>query len=315
MNKTYNLTGYILGFIILLSCFTSIAFAEDVYAVQEQQMLDLINNERLNYGLEPLSFNPVLTQVAREHSKEMIEEDYFSHNSYDGTPFSERIKDVGYPIYRIAENIAMNYPPNVVKAHENLMNSAGHRANILSANYNEIGIGIWVGEYSSYSNTAMYTQDFGWNPNAENPLSITSSDPASSSIISNGGDQLFSIRTNAACDVRWSVDGTIVKTDENVTFSSYNMRSPSETIHEVEATAVSSKGTDSVSWMLEVASSKSIKGDFDGDKDVDFDDFVEFAQAYESISTDTKYSSIFDFDDDGDVDFDDFVEFAAVYNA
>jgi len=55
------------------------------------------------------------------------------------------------------------------------------------------------------------------------------------------------------------------------------------------------------------------KGDFDGDGDVDFDDFVEFAAAYNSVSGDANYSSVFDFDNDGDVDFDDFVEFAGVY--
>ncbi|WP_319506153.1 CAP domain-containing protein [uncultured Methanolobus sp.] len=319
MNKTYYLSGYFLAFIILLTCFTSFVSAEETYAVQEQQMLDLINDERLSYGLEPLTLNPVLTQVARDHSKEMIEMDYFSHNSFDGTLFSERIRDAGYPVYRIGENIAMNYPPNVVQAHENLMNSAGHRANILSSSYNEIGIGIWVGEYSSYSNTAMYTQDFGWNQNVVvTPFSIISSQPVSDSIFSNGAEQIFSIQTNELCDVSWSVGGTLVKTDEDVTQSYYNVQSLSEGIYDIEVTAVNLKGSDSVSWVLEVIPEElpqeSIKGDFDGDNDVDFDDFVELAEVYNSSSGDMAYSSVFDFDGDNDVDFDDFVEFAAVYN-
>lgn len=314
MKKTYYLPGCIFVCIILLSCLVSAVSAEDVYAAQEKQMLDLINAERISYGLEPLSLNPVLTQVARDHSKEMIEKDYFSHDSYDGTLFWERMKDAGYPIYRVAENIAMNYPPDVVKAHENLMNSPGHRANILNPDYNEIGIGIWVGEYTSYPNTAMYTEDFGWNADAQTAFSISSSSPASYSISSDGSDQLFSIQANDLCDVSWSVDGTVVKTDEDVTVSSYNMRSPSEATHDIEATAVSSGGTDSVAWELEVMPSESMKGDFDGDKDVDFDDFVEFAEVYNSTSDNVKYNPVFDFDNDKDVDFDDFVEFAAVYN-
>ena len=73
MNKTYYLPGYFLVFVVLLTFFTSFVSAEEMYAVQEQQMLDLINDERLSYGLEPLALNPVLTEVARDHSKEMIE--------------------------------------------------------------------------------------------------------------------------------------------------------------------------------------------------------------------------------------------------
>ncbi|MCD6411654.1 MAG: VWA domain-containing protein [Thermoplasmata archaeon] len=55
------------------------------------------------------------------------------------------------------------------------------------------------------------------------------------------------------------------------------------------------------------------KGDFDGDGDIDFDDFVEFAGAYDSHCGDPNYTVIGDFDDDGDIDFDDFVYFAGVY--
>jgi hypothetical protein len=55
------------------------------------------------------------------------------------------------------------------------------------------------------------------------------------------------------------------------------------------------------------------KGDFDGDEDVDFDDFVEFAGAYGTSEGNPTYTAIADFDNDGDVDFDDFVEFAGVY--
>ena len=315
MKKAQYLSGCILGCIIFLSCFASFASAEETYSAQEQQMLDLINSERAKYGVESLRMNAVLTQVARDHSKEMIEKDYFSHNSFDGTFFSDRIKDAGYPLYRVAENIAMNYPPDVEKAHENLMGSSGHRANILSADYNEIGIGIWVGEYSSYPNTAMYTQDFGWNPNAEIPFSISSFEPASTTLISDGNTQFFRVQTNDVCDISWSVDGTIMKSDEDVTQSSYNMLSPSEGNHGIEVIATCPEGSDSVAWSLEVIFPEVMKGDFDGDEDVDFDDFVELAEAYDSTSNDPKYSSVFDFDNDDDVDFDDFVEFAALYNA
>ncbi|WP_342305361.1 hypothetical protein [Methanolobus sp. ZRKC5] len=60
---------------------------------------------------------------------------------------------------------------------------------------------------------------------------------------------------------------------------------------------------------------EEIKGDINGDKVVNFDDFVEFAASYNSVIGDSNYNAIFDFDDDGDVDFDDFVEFAGVYQS
>ncbi len=56
------------------------------------------------------------------------------------------------------------------------------------------------------------------------------------------------------------------------------------------------------------------KGDFTGDCHVDFDDFQDFAAAYDTVSGDANYNEIGDFNDDGDVDFDDFQDFAAVYN-
>jgi hypothetical protein len=58
-----------------------------------------------------------------------------------------------------------------------------------------------------------------------------------------------------------------------------------------------------------------MKGDYDGNEIVNFDDFVELAACYNSEMGDSNYDAIFDFDDDGDVDFDDFVEFAGVYQS
>jgi len=157
----------------MVSILVSTSSADNPYAEEEQQMLDLINQEREENGLDPYRFNSLLNSVASDHSQEMIEKDYFNHNSYDGSSFSTRIGNSGYASYTYAENIAFRVPPSVVSAHEGLMNSPGHRANILNPNYNEIGIGIWVGEYTyggrSYSNAATYTQNFGWGEPVTDP--------------------------------------------------------------------------------------------------------------------------------------------------
>lgn len=120
----------------------------------EQQMLDLVNKERTSQGLSPLKVNPTLTQVARAHSKDMIQNNYFAHNSLDGkTPF-DRMKAAGITYKTAGENIAGN--SSVQGAHTSLMNSPGHRANILNANFTEVGIGIVDGgQYGK-----MFTQDF-----------------------------------------------------------------------------------------------------------------------------------------------------------
>jgi|GEM_PF-2396170 len=106
----------------------------------EQQMVSLVNAERTKAGVEPLKVNLELTKMARDKSQDMIDNNYFSHTSPTyGSPFDMMAK---YGItYRAAgENIAMN--SSVTAAHTALMNSQGHRENILNSSYTQIGIGI-----------------------------------------------------------------------------------------------------------------------------------------------------------------------------
>ncbi|AEG13723.1 Sporulation uncharacterized protein YkwD [Desulfofundulus kuznetsovii DSM 6115] len=108
--------------------------------VDEQQMLQLVNQERARYGLAPLKVNMELVKVARLKAKDMVEKDYFSHTSPTyGSPF-EMMRQFGITYRYAGENLAG--APTVEIAHENLMNSPGHRANILNANFKEIGIGV-----------------------------------------------------------------------------------------------------------------------------------------------------------------------------
>ncbi len=109
----------------------------------EQRMLDLINSERAKAGLAPLKANLKLTEVARLKAKDMIAKNYFSHNSPTyGSPF-EMMRQFGISYRTAGENLAG--APSVDTAHRNLMNSPGHRANILNPNYKEIGIGVLSG--------------------------------------------------------------------------------------------------------------------------------------------------------------------------
>ncbi len=105
----------------------------------ERQMLTLVNREREKVGVRPLTVDAPLQELARVHSREMFERGYFSHTSpSSGSPF-DRMRAAGITFSVAGENLA--YAPNVQMAHDGLMNSPGHRANILNPQFGKIGIG------------------------------------------------------------------------------------------------------------------------------------------------------------------------------
>jgi len=118
----------------------------------EQQVVELTNKERAKYGLPPLQVDLALSKVAREKSRDMAVNNYFSHNSPTyGSPF-EMMKKFGISYTAAGENIAKGQrtPQEVVNA---WMNSEGHRANILNKNFTHIGVGF---EENGY----IWTQQF-----------------------------------------------------------------------------------------------------------------------------------------------------------
>lgn len=125
-----------------------------VDTASENRMLEMVNEERTSRGLKALVMDKKLQEVARAHSKDMFENGYFSHNSLDGkTPF-DRMHDAGITFFVAGENLAL--APNVDIAHNGLMNSPGHRANILTADFGRVGIGVMDG--GSYGK--MFSQEF-----------------------------------------------------------------------------------------------------------------------------------------------------------
>ncbi|WP_157448857.1 CvpA family protein [Deinococcus peraridilitoris] len=120
----------------------------------EAQMLTLLNRERAAHGLAPLQSDPGLTEVARRHSADMFERGYFAHVTPEGkTPF-DRLSEAGVFYLSAGENLAL--APTLPLAHTGLMNSPGHRANILRPQFGRVGIGILDGG----SRGLMVTQKF-----------------------------------------------------------------------------------------------------------------------------------------------------------
>jgi len=167
---------------------------------QEQLMLELVNRARmnpaaeavrfgigLNDGLSPgtinatpkqvLAMNNKLQKAADNHSNWMIVNDQFSHEEpatfptgRTGLDPGNRIDAVGYVWSTWGENISwtgstgsLDLTTAIVSQHESLFRSAGHRVNILNADFKEVGIGQVSGQFTSGAtyNASMVTQDFG----------------------------------------------------------------------------------------------------------------------------------------------------------
>ncbi|WP_207669273.1 SafA/ExsA family spore coat assembly protein [Fonticella tunisiensis] len=127
---------------------------DDVKAL-ENEVIRLTNIERAKAGLPALKANWELSRVARYKSQDMVNKNYFSHQSPTyGSPF-QMMENFGIRFTAAGENIAYGQrsPEEVVRA---WMNSPGHRANILSRSYTEIGVGV-----AKKSNGTLYwTQMF-----------------------------------------------------------------------------------------------------------------------------------------------------------
>jgi uncharacterized protein YkwD len=109
----------------------------------EKRMLDLVNRERQAEGLPTLAPDPELTEVARRHSADMFARGYFAHDTPEGISPFDRMRDSGVRFLTAGENLAL--APTIEVAHTGLMNSPGHRANILRREFGRVGIGVMDG--------------------------------------------------------------------------------------------------------------------------------------------------------------------------
>ena len=109
----------------------------------EERMLVLLNAERSGRGLAPLAMDPALRELARAHATDMFREGYFSHTGRDGRSPFDRMRDAHIFYTAAGENLAL--APTTEFAHDGLMNSPGHRANILHPQFHRVGVGVLDG--------------------------------------------------------------------------------------------------------------------------------------------------------------------------
>lgn len=119
----------------------------------EQEIFDLLNLEREKAGLNKLAWNPQLAQAAREHSRLLAANHALSHRFPSEAPLTARLAATGARFGTAAENVADGSTPEEI--HDALMRSPGHRANIMSADYNAVGISV-----AETQGHLFVTQDF-----------------------------------------------------------------------------------------------------------------------------------------------------------
>lgn len=153
------------------------ATASDCPSSFEERVILLINVERANAGLTPLTLDIRLQAAARWMSDDMANEDHipFDHIGSDGSTLGDRILREGYIITALgaAENIAGGFqtPDSVVVG---WMGSAGHRANILNAGFEHLGVGYTYQDMPLYDH--YWTVDFAATNDSRDPP-FTSCDP------------------------------------------------------------------------------------------------------------------------------------------
>jgi uncharacterized protein YkwD len=132
-----------------------------------QATLCLLNDERATAGLRPLEYSAALTQPSAAYSNRMVAENFFAHESPDGTTLESRLTAAHYIAadgdWFVGENLAWGQGDLATARNITLawMNSPGHRHNILESGFTEVGIGIVPGTPGDPSWGATYTTDFG----------------------------------------------------------------------------------------------------------------------------------------------------------
>jgi Ca2+-binding RTX toxin-like protein len=181
-----------------------------------KEVIELTNQERERFGLEPLESNGRLNKAAQTHSQKMARQDFYSHTGKDGSEVQDRAEAADYK-GRTGENIATGQltPEQVVEA---WMDSSGHRTNILSRSYQDIGVGYYYlkNDPGEAAMNSCRTQNFGSPANLQQPEfdnELWGSD-ANESFTGSRGSDLFiggggndTIKGNGGNDELWAYDG------------------------------------------------------------------------------------------------------------
>ncbi len=144
----------------------TVAATPDV-ARLEQTMWSRLNRDRAARSLPPLAWDPALADVARAHSLDMLQHDFFAHESPTTGVLEDRLVRAGYAAYEMRENLAVAI--DVERAEDNLLKSPGHYANIVATGVTHLGIGIVSGGLHGEGGAITVTQVFARPVRVDSP--------------------------------------------------------------------------------------------------------------------------------------------------
>lgn len=124
----------------------------------ERLMFKLLNADRRRFGLSALRWNEALADIARGHSQDMRDHHFFAHVSPGRGTLADRFQEAGFAGRAMAENISRNN--SVYDAEEGLMLSLGHRENILSPQFTDVGVGVVFVDGEDGQRAMLLTQNF-----------------------------------------------------------------------------------------------------------------------------------------------------------
>jgi hypothetical protein len=210
----------ILTIVTLTALLMVLAAAPAAFAYDNEELafLTLINNYRASNGLPSLTMSNSLYNSSEDHSWDMAARNFFSHTGSNGSSPWDRIRAAGYTYNTyLGENIAAGYV-DAQSVFTAWRNSPSHNANMLSANFNAIGVGRVYGSGSTYG--WYWTTDFGGVSEDNTPPSVSVPAPTGSSKVS--GRVVFSANAwdNVAIGhVDLFVDGVLVSSDYSAPYS------------------------------------------------------------------------------------------------
>ncbi|UMZ73878.1 CAP domain-containing protein [Natranaerofaba carboxydovora] len=112
----------------------------DIGNSDEEYIFDMINKERRDRGIQELEYSSEISRVARMKSQDMVENNYFAHQSPTYGSAGDMLRSEGISFTVSKENLAR--AGDVRSAHQMLMSSSGHRSGILGERYTHVGVGV-----------------------------------------------------------------------------------------------------------------------------------------------------------------------------
>jgi len=155
-----KITTTILSLVLVTSFIVPVGFTHAAPTIYADAVLAYTNVERYKRGLDILDSDRRLSEVAYVKMEDLFARQYFEHESPTGESVSDLAKDEGYTYIAVGENLALGDFDSSRDVVEAWMDSKGHRENILSETYTEIGIAAGRGYYEGRT-TWIIVQAFG----------------------------------------------------------------------------------------------------------------------------------------------------------